>query len=217
MPMWVQLIKDQRVELDGKTKQYRKGDWLEIGKQTALYWISRGIAVKPNFDVLKEYVDSTSGIVIVGDSDNKIINNNLENLKRDLDNIEHQFSTDKQMFYSENMIWNGQAKIKRELVPIGFRLLNNWQIAIPLNSYNELACHIGNEDEREYTKSIIRDLRVPVYNTDLMFIRRCDDTKKLFDYWIEEKQKYPNEILAFHRAYYKVKPVLCALPVSWAN
>lgn len=218
MTMCVQLLKDQKVDLDGKAKQYRKGDWIEVGKQTALYWISQKIAIKRNFDVVKEYVDSTSGIVVYSENElNKTTTDVLTNLKKDLKDIEFKVSTEKQMLYSENMIWNTAAKFKRELVPISFRLLKNWQLAIPLHSYNELACHIGNEDEREYTKSIIHDLRVPVYNTNLIFVRRCDDTKQLFDLWNEEKQKYPNDILAFHRAYYQVKPVLCALPVSWAN
>lgn len=211
--MWVQLLKPQRIEENGIMKQYHPGDWIDIGKQTAMLWISQGTAVNPRIDVSKEYVDSTAGVVLVNSSNDKLI----ENIKHDINHIGIHMSDTHTMYYSENMILSNGINVKRELIPIGFKLLKNWQVAIPLYDYDTLAIHLGNDEEKEYVKSVIHDLRVPVYNTNLIFIRRCDETKRLLEQWQLEHQVVKNMSLSFHVAMYKVKPILCALPTSWGN
>lgn len=209
--MWVQLLKHQRIEVRGIAKQYNPGDWIEVGKQTAMLWISQGIAVNPKFNLSREYVDSTAGIVLVNSINERL----LDNITHDIKHIPHQQSNKPDMLYSENMIWSNGVGVKRELVPIGFKLIRNWQIALPLYDYDLLATHFGTDEEKHYVKSVIHDLRVPIYNTNLIFIRRCDETKELLNQWELERQIVSNVNLAFHVAMYKVKPILCALPTSW--
>lgn len=209
--MWVQLLKHQRIEEMGIIKSYNPGDWIEVGKQTALLWITQGIAKNPKIDLSKEYVDSTSGIVIVNTINNRL----LDNIKQDIKHLDHYITHKPELIYSENMIWSNGVNIKRELVPIGFKLLKNWQMAIPLYDYDTLAIHLGSDEDRSYVKSVIHDLRVPVYNTNLIFVNRCDETRQLFEQWELEQQIVKNMALSFHVAMYKVKPILCALPTSW--
>lgn len=211
--MWVKLLKHQRLEDRGIVKQYNPGDWIEVGKQTANLWISQGIAINPRYDLSKEYVDSTAGIVLVNSINERL----LANIKQDIKHINSQQSDKPDMIYSENMIWSNGVGVKRELVPIGFKLLKNWQLALPLYDYDILATHLGTDEEKKYVKSIIHDLRVPVYNTNLMFIRRCDETRELLNQWELERQLVSNVSLAFHVAMYKTKPILCALPTSWIS
>lgn len=209
--MWIQLLKHQRMENKGIYKSYNPGDWIEVGKQTAMLWISQGIAKNPKYDLSKEYVDNTAGIVLVNTVNERLLNN----ITQDIKHIGTQQSDKPAMLYSENMIWSNGIGIKRELVSIGFKLLNNWQIVLPLYDYDILATHLGTDDEKSYVKSVIHDLRVPVYNTNLMFIRRCDETRELLNQWELEQKLVGNLSLSFHVAMYKIKPVLCALPTRW--
>jgi len=212
MSMWVRLLQPRRIETNGVNKDFKKGDWIEVGKQTANQWIIQGIADRPGYDVSKEYVDYTAGIITVGG----INQNLLTNIKQDIPGIELTHSDDYHMFYSENMIWNNGVNIRRENLFVGFKLLKNWQLAVPLHSYDDLAVHqTMTKDEKIYLKSAIKELRVPIYNTDLMFIRRCDETQALFNQWEIEKTIIENNSLSFHVAMYKTVPVICSLPVNW--
>ncbi len=53
---------------------------------------------------------------------------------------------------------------------------------------------------------------MPVYDTRLMFIRRCHATRELVDEWVAEDG---HRGLAFLRALYRVKPLVLALPTTW--
>lgn len=211
MAIWVRLLQEKRHEVNGMVKNFKKGDWIEVGKQTANTWITQGIADRPGYDAYKDYVDATAGIVLIGSTNEQLLNN----IRQDIPGIDIKNSDKYEMYFSENMIWNNGIKLKRENVYVGFNLLKNWQCAIPLHSYTELAIHIGSKEDQKYTKSVIKDLRVPVYNTDLMFIRRCDNTKNLLEQWSKECEIVENKTLAFQVALYKTVPVLCALPVNW--
>lgn len=211
--MWIQLLTEKTIETNGINVHYHRGDWIEVGRQTAHLWIQQGIAHRPDFDLSKEYIDLSSGIVLTGNLNTQLINN----IKQDLPGIDIEISQTPQMLFSENMIWSNGAKIKRENVMFGFKLLEKWQIAIPIFSYDILAIHLTDEQDKEYVRSILHDLRVPVYNTNLMFVRRCSDTQELFDCWQNEKQIVSDENIAFHIAYYKTKVLLNALPESWCK
>lgn len=214
MGMWVQLTKPLTLEVNGVKRNYKSGDWIEVGKQTAIQWINQDKARRVDFNPSDEYVDLTAGIVLVG-SVNK---NLLDNIKHDIPGIEVTNSELPEMKFSENMIWVNGVKLKRENVGVGFKLLKNWQMAVPLHSYDDLIVHQKmKRDEKEYLTSVLHDLRVPFYNTNLIFVRRCSETKELFEQWQLELEQIENTNLAFHVAYYKVKPVLCALPVSWCE
>jgi len=100
---------------------------------------------------------------------------------------------------------------------ICFKLLQRWQVAIPLWNYETLAAQVGTEEERERTKAVIRDLRVPLRDTRLVFMRRCAQTRELTNVWREELTNSTDERLAFLRALYRIKPVICDLPASWTG
>jgi len=212
MSMFVKLLKPRKHETNGVMKDYKAGDWIEVGKQTANMWIQQGLAELKGYDPLKEYVDLTAGIVLVGEVNRKL----LSNIQQDIKGIEHTKSDKPEMLYSENMIWSNGVNIKREVVGVGFNLLKKWQVAIPIYDYEKLAVHQKmTKKETEYIESVIHDLRVPIYNTNLIFIRRSSETKALLEQWIQEQKLIEDVNLAFQVAYYKCKPTLCALPVDW--
>jgi len=99
---------------------------------------------------------------------------------------------------------------------VGFGLLDVWELAVPLCDYQTLAIHLGSDEEKERTKAVIRDLRVPLYDTRLMFVKHCQNTVDLFSRWQKECES-SDERLAFLRALYQVKPFILALPMTWTT
>ena len=119
--------------------------------------------------------------------------------------------------FPKTLIWETSLNLRGGLVFAGFKLLEKWQVAVPLWDYNELACHVSDETDREATARIVRDLRVPMYDQRMVFMRRCKDTQRLLELWCRERREEGDDRLAFLRALYVVKPTVCALPASWCH
>lgn len=188
-------------------RTYRPGDWVEVGKQTALSWIASGQAraVQP----VKMALGSGSGVVLTRDH---------QGAQATLDKFVVPYCiADPRLEWARTLVWDPAVKFRWELAPVAFKFLDTWEIAAPLLSYETLARDLGTEEEREATQSIIRDLRVPVYDTSLMFVRRNRTTRQLFDRWQEERSSGSDERLRFLRALYQTRPLVLALPVGWVQ
>jgi hypothetical protein len=94
----------------------------------------------------------------------------------------------------------------------GFDFLAQWEAAAPVWSYETLAADVATGPERERTQALVGDLRVPLYETGLLFVRDCEGGRALLKAWQAEDGE-PR--LAFLRALYRVKPLFLALPRSW--
>lgn len=196
------------LEVQGKPRHYRPGDWLDVSRQTAVRWIAEGKAISPR--PINELLPNGSGVVLI-DAAPEIVSQ-IERLSLDF-----TLSDRPVLPYARTLIIRDQVDLRSMLFPAGFNLLERWQVVAPLYSYDVLATHIGSEKERAATAKIIRDLRVPVYDTRLLFVRKCADTLKLLDTWYSERKSGSDQRLSFMRAFYKVKPLLCAAPVSWID
>lgn len=208
--MWVRLKSIQRVDRQGKLQSYQPGDWIDVGKQTAMLWLSRGEAEIPTFKRDMSLVTGEAGVVIRAATVDPFRETfNLTKLDLTLS------AGDPCIAFKKTLVWNPSVQLRTELISAGFGMLETWEIAAPLYSYDELAVHIGTVEERERTKNVIRDLRVPVYDVRMMFVRSCESTRELFAVWSDETDKDSNEMLSFMRAFYKTKPLMLALPISW--
>ncbi len=107
------------------------------------------------------------------------------------------------------------ARMPRDLLKQGFRLLERWDVAVPLWRYGVLAKDIGTEAERERTKAIVLDLRVLLYAHEVLFVRPEGDGERFIQAWRGECVPGANERLAFLRALHAVKPLVCTLPQEW--
>ena len=101
------------------------------------------------------------------------------------------------------------------LVESGFGCLDSWELAAPLWRYGVLAADVGTKEERERTKALCFDLRVPLMEPGLLFARQCAATEQMLETWRHECEGGANERLAFLRALCLVKPRLLTLPRSW--
>lgn len=208
--MWIQLRSSKRVLENGKEVTRNPGDWVNVGKQQALLWISQGEAIKPGKSKFKEFdVSIGSGILVVGDEDKG--RKTLEPIKTEIDIVYGVIN----LPFQYTVIWNTELPLVVDKILVGLMLLQTWEMAIPFFDYDTLAANVGSEEERNKTKAVIRDLRVPLYDTRLMFVKTTRETQYLIDTWVEEMRNGADEKHAFLRNLYKIKPLILALPTSW--
>ena len=101
-----------------------------------------------------------------------------------------------------------------DLLPAGFNFIQRWDAAAPLWRVGMLASMLGTPEDRKRTESITHDLRLLVYTPELLFVRNSEAGAALITTWRAECA-HGDEMLAFLRALYIVKPAFCVLPRSW--
>lgn len=203
--MWIQLLAPKNIEVQGKSHRYQSGDWVDVGKQSALLWLSDGSAHLPD---MIESGFNLSGAGILTDH-KELLCNRLKEEAKSIEILEGAPC----LPFEKTILLDSTLPLRTSLIPVGVAMLDVWEIAVPLMDYSIMACNVGSDNEREQTKAVIRDLRVPVYNTQLMFVKRTPDTERLIDNW-RNAGKTP---LAFLRELYKIKPFILALPCTWTS
>lgn len=117
--------------------------------------------------------------------------------------------------FDKTLIVAPGTRVPFDLLPAAWGFLDQWDAAVPLYRYDMTAAQVGTEAERAATQAVIRDLRVLLHSTELLFVRRNEAGQALLAAWLEEMGQGQDKRLAFLRALYRVKPCLCVLPVSW--
>lgn len=207
--MWVQLVTCKQVEISGVPHNMQPGDWVEVPKGEARRWLAAGEATIPAQQVAELLPGGDVGVVLTQPKGPAV-----DMLGRTYGDVLQIHTGEPALPWAHTLIWDAQTPMRLDLIPVGFHLLETWQIAVPLKSYDLLACSVGNEKDREQTGAVLPDMRVPVYESGLLFVRRCPDTERLVEVWAAEPG---DRDLAFLRALYQVKPLVLALPVIWTQ
>ncbi len=209
---WVRCLKPiNRMDDKGKKHAYYKGDWFQARNMEIRKRLAAGeIELATSLGQTRVYRVEDCGVIT---SDSKVVESHLGLHGKGLDIT---YSSDFILKYPYNLCWNG-GKLRTELLPISFELLKKWEIAIPIGNFDILAEHIGSEQDRVLTKSVLGDLRVPLYDVQQIYARRCPAVKKLFKDWDLEKAKITggDPRLSFIRALYVNPLLILALPPSW--
>jgi len=208
--MYIRLLKEKRIEVHGAWTQYAAGDWINVGKQTALLWMARGEAEIPKFSADALQSETDAGVLLT----------NAPDVGRAfLGDTFSETNTDEGILrlpWSKTLIWNPALPLRPHLIAIGFLLLDTWEIACPMLEYHRLATTVGSLEEREATKGVIGDLRVPLYDPRLVFVKRTETTEDFVSVWLDESQGGEPH-LALLRAIYRTKPLILALPCTWST
>lgn len=116
------------------------------------------------------------------------------------------------------LLWMPSAKINLEAFDPVLQWLDRWEVAVPLRPYSTLAQHIGSEEERAVSQPLLLDLRQPVYDSRVVLIRNCPRARRLIQTWARQEMREGEDAdLAFLRAVWHVKPLILALPKTWAE
>jgi len=196
--MWVRLKSIQYVSEGGRQITKYPGEWVNVGRQQATAWLANGEADRPDMPDLQ--VLPGCGVVVIGEA-------RADHIK----GLEVVRAQEPRLEFARTLLWSG-VSFRGDLMPVGFSLLDTWEVAAPIFSYTTLARDVGTKEDRERTQAVIRDLRVPLYDVRFLFLKRCHATRRLLDAWGEESG---DRSLAFLRALYTVKPLVCALPTTW--
>lgn len=193
---------------NGVTHVYRPGDWFEVRNQTLRQLLANGQIEQP-CDVSRAYDLSECGVIVTGGSVDEARQTLQAAGLRDIEVRAGAFSLE----FDRTLFWDTSANLRHDLIAVGFaRLATGWQVAAPLCRYKILASTLGTPEERAQTEAIIHDLRVPVYDHRVLFVRKSNDTANFMQAFNAE----PGERrLALMRAIYQTLPVLCALPTTW--
>lgn len=203
--VWIRAKSNLYVDDHGKQKPLYPGDWWPVGRQQAREWLASGQCEILRPAVLQTVQDLTNCTILLRGHTSEQ-QRSLLSVKFPGVPIEtHQGHPVSGRF----LLWAASANLRQELVLTGFGLLTKWQLAVPLLNYDTLAESIGTADERAETKAIIHDLRVPVYDCRVIFVRDCQETRRLFELWQDGSE------LGFLRALYQARPAVNALPPSW--
>jgi hypothetical protein len=204
--VWVWAKTIIRIEENGTLRTVHPGDWCQVGRQQAKELLANDQVKILNPTVLQTVQDLTDCTILL----KGIINESQRG------HIAAKFPgvpVEAWQGYPANqgrfLVWDMTAQLKEDLILTGFSLLNKWQLAVPLLGFDILADKVGTPDEQVETKAVIHDLRVPVYNPRVMFVRQCRETRQLFDAWQDGSE------LGFLRTLYQARPIVNALPPSW--
>lgn len=201
--MYVQLLQAKQIDLDGTSRVYHPGDFVNVGKQTALHWISDGSARA--FQPVKLDVPPGSGVVVWRG----------EPGMAKVDGALPVTTGPRGLAFERTLLWDTNAPLRLDLIGVGLGFLGPWQVAAPVASYSKLAVdYARNAAEADAARAVLRDLRVPVYDPRVVFVRRCAETAALLEAWAASKAEAH---LAFLLALYAVKPLLLALPTTWVK
>lgn len=216
--MWVVLRSIQYIERNGVSETRHPGDWVDVSKQTANLWLARGDAVLPGQNGRKAApIGAGAGVLVVNAESDLAWAAARASLAPFEGELEIEAVTRPWLAYRRTLIYDPAVVIRPDLVSVGFALLEKWDVVVPLASYEQLACHVGDELEQDKTRAVVRDLRVPLYDTRLVFLRLCDETDRLITLWQDEVEDGANGAHAFLRALYTVKPLVLALPITWTD
>lgn len=212
--MWVKLLTVYSQELNGTTRHKQPGDWIEVGKQQALRMVADRVAEIPLQSVETRTMLVGCGVIVTRPE-------LLDEFKDRASPLGVGISISEAMdvsLYDRTLLATESCNINQGYIGLGLNLLDRWEVACPLMNYTTLATNMGTEQDRELTKKVIRDLRVPVYDSRCIFLRKCESSNRLVETWKHEIRQGSGEMdLALLRAIYTVKPLLLALPVTWLN
>lgn len=202
--MYIQLLAIKHIEREGMQRTYRPGDWVDVGKQTALKWI--GVGEARAFEPIKVDTPAGCGVSL------RVESPEAKAALAKIDIINLSVGIGHATGCERTLIYDPSAYLRLDLLAAGFGFLDRWQIAAPLVSYDRLACHFGTLAERLALEGVIHDLRVPCYDTRMVFVRRCSEVDQVLSLW---QQIGGDDRLAFLSAVYQVKPLILALPITW--
>lgn len=208
--MWVKLRTPKNIDIEGARRTYHPGDWVNVGRQSAMAWLQDHSAELPSLASRQQLDMDFSGcraVLALGDKDT------ARRVADLLPRLRVCHSLEEANGYERVVLAKPGAVTRVDLWPAGFDWLATWEVLAPLMANYLTAADLGVEGER--TRAVISELRVPAYDDRLVFLRRGQAADELLSLWREEEAYGP--ALALTRALYRAKPLLLALPPTWLS
>lgn len=221
---WIKLRRPKQIRSGGVTVSHRPGDSVLVGRQTALEWILDGSAEDPFGQVGPPVQnvgpkDDKYGLVIRGSEKDT----NLSGLGDLVKRVKVSYGLPA-IPYDHTCIWRPDHAVSSQLMNYGFLRIaagnkppEAWQLAAGLLSVDKTAADVGSEGEKSKTLKVIGDLRLPVYDTGVIWARNCPAAQAVIEAWAAELESGADEYHAFLRALYTKRAMICTLPMDWTS
>lgn len=210
--MWLRLRVNKDIEVNGELRHYHPGDWIEVGRQTGVRMLQarEGEAYESQGE-RATLIPLDSGVVVLGPQAPSA----ADALALAQPGLGVQVAEAPCLPYTRTLLWTPPALLRYELMAAGFSFLDTWEAAIPLFDYKVLAQSVGPEAQRQEAVAVLHDLRVPLYDTRLLYVQRSPSMVEVIHRWAEGCKPDYDPRLALLVALYQVKPVLLPLPCTW--
>jgi len=206
---WVQALKAFRID----TTLYQPGDWLQVNRLAMRKLMEEGRVETPMEIVAETFDLSGCGIFQRGEA--PALKDCWIPITSEGDNW---------LPYDRTVIWlPGTKAFTMARVALGLSYIeagddyNSWEMAAALASEAKTVGQFGSEDEQQKTLKLLGDLRLPVYQTDMVWARRTPATEAMVAAWRAEVESGADEIHAFVRALYTHSVRLTTLPPQWLS
>lgn len=213
--VWVRALGTVFYEEKGRQEQALPGDWIQIGKHQARAWLVQGVVEIPEPHRRAEIQDLDRGGVVVRADEMPDVAFGL---------LRHALGKPS-LPYDYTILWEPSLPVTIQALEMGLMRLSgaelapkdSWEALATLVSLTLLASDVGSPGEQCKTEEVVGDLRLPVYDTRLLWIRKTPATENLIAMWASELAKGSDEQHSFLRSLYSSRIMMCTLPPGWQD
>ena len=211
---WVKAIRPVvRHNFKGAYAHYAPGDWFECHNQELAELLQQGLIETSALDVRANYADMDAGVLAIGhDAPDEMC---------DKYGLEVRRGNMPELLWERTVLWSPGIRLTAEAIVLGLMRIDAddqelaWEMAAMLDSKSRLVQDIGTEEDKERTLEVLGDLRLPVYDTDALWVRRTETTEEVLRLWSAEVAAGADARHAFLRTVYSCRVLLCTLPADW--
>lgn len=198
---------------------YHPGDWVPVSKQRAIELLENGQAKLPEEAQAQRALKED-----LGDCGIYLRGGTIHDAKTALDGLDvavTEWSGALRVPYARTLLWHPQQPLQRRQIALGFARVEDigryasWEAAAMLRSNELLASQVCDAAEQHKTEQAIGDLRLPVYESSAVWVRKTTATEAFVAAWEAERTESDCDEHCLLRALYRHRVLLCSLPAGW--
>jgi hypothetical protein len=211
---WVKALKTViRHDLTGAYRTYQPGDWFQAHNQEMLDLLARGLVETNTLTLKQNFAGCDLGVVARGGTPTAgmFAGYGLGTIESDAFDLP----------WERTALWDVRLPMTAEAIALGLIRVDGreeapaWEMAAMLAGHTQLARDIGSDEEQARTLAVLGDLRLPVYETGILWVRRTEATEEVIQLWRAEVEAGAEERHAFLRTIYTRRLLLNTLPADW--
>ena len=211
---WVKAVRTViRHNLKGAYVKYAPGDWFECHNQELAELLQQGLVETSALDVRANYENMDAGVLTIG-------HDAPEDMCEKY-GLEVRRGNMLELPWERTVLWSAGTRLTAEAIVLGLMRIDAedpdlaWEMAAMLDKKSRLAKDVGTEKDKARTLEVLGDLRLPVYETGALWVRRTEMAEEVLRLWRAEVDAGAGERHAFLRTIYSCRVLLCTLPADW--
>lgn len=214
---WITLNQTVRIRQGGVLKTYYKGDSVKVGKQQALTWVFDGTAADPFGQVERTvYAEAPEKFGLVILAPKRVVNLSLlGTLALEIDTT-YEVKWSGTLPYTYNLVCQVTRRLSTNILNYGLGIISgkDWEMAASLVNLKHTLGSLGSKEDRDGTLKLYGDLRLPAYDTSVLWIKATKRTRIFSLIYSKLLLGKVNPSHAFARAWLRSKPLLYTMPLG---